>query len=59
MRNDHRPGIRAAVEHLVDLGHRRIALITGALDLWPVRERIAGMQDAVAGRGIPDETITS
>ncbi|MFP5343847.1 MAG: LacI family DNA-binding transcriptional regulator [Candidatus Limnocylindria bacterium] len=58
VRNDHRPGIRAAVEHLVDLGHRRIALITGALDLWPVRERIAGMHDAVAGRGIPDETIT-
>jgi len=58
VRNDHRPGIQAAVEHLIDLGHRRIALITGALDLWPVRERIAGMQDAVAGRGIPDETTT-
>lgn len=58
VRNDHRPGIRAAVEHLVDLGHRRIALITGALDLWPVRERIAGMHEALAGRGITDETIT-
>ncbi|MEJ7752713.1 MAG: substrate-binding domain-containing protein, partial [Candidatus Limnocylindrales bacterium] len=58
VRNDHRPGIKAAVEHLIDLGHRRIALVTGALDLWPVRERIAGMQDAVAGRGIPDETTT-
>ncbi len=27
--NDHRPGMEAAVEHLIDLGHRRIALITG------------------------------
>lgn len=58
VRNDHREGMRAAVGHLLDLGHRRIALITGALDLWPVRERIAGMADAVAARGRPDETIS-
>jgi LacI family transcriptional regulator len=58
VRNDHKAGMRAAVEHLLDLGHRRIALITGALDLWPVRERIAGLVEAVAARGIPDETIS-
>lgn len=58
VRSDHRTGMRTAVEHMLDLGHRRIALITGALDLWPVRERIAGMAEAVAGRGVPDETIT-
>ena len=51
-------GCSAAVGHLLDLGHRRIALITGALDLWPVRERIAGMAEAVAARGIADETIS-
>lgn len=58
VRNDHRSGMRAAVAHLLDLGHRRIALITGALDLWPVRERIAGMTEAVTARGIPDQTIS-
>ena len=58
VRNDHRNGMRSAVEHLLDLGHRRIALITGALDLWPVRERLAGMAEAVAARGIRDETIS-
>jgi LacI family transcriptional regulator len=58
VRNDHRAGMREAVGHLLDLGHRRIALITGALDLWPVRERIAGMAEAVAARGRPDETIS-
>ena len=57
VRNDHRAGMRLAVEHLLDLGHRRIALITGGLDLWPVRERIAGMAEAVTGRGLQDETI--
>jgi LacI family transcriptional regulator len=58
VRNDHRAGMRAAVSHLLDLGHRRIALITGALELWPVRERIAGMAEAVSARGVPDETIS-
>jgi LacI family transcriptional regulator len=58
VRSDHRTGMRAAVEHMLDLGHRRIALVTGAVDLWPVRERMAGMAEAVAARGIPDETIT-
>lgn len=58
VRNDHRAGMRAGVGHLLDLGHRRIALITGGLDLWPVRERIAGMAEAVATRGVPDETIS-
>lgn len=58
VRNDHREGMRAAVGHLLDQGHRRIALITGALDLWPVRERIAGMAEAVAARGRPDETVS-
>ncbi len=58
VRNDHRFGMRTAVGHLLDLGHRRIALITGALDLWPVRERIAGMAEAVAERGVRDETIS-
>ena len=57
VRNDHKAGMRAGVDHLLDLGHRRIALITGGLDLWPVRERIAGMAEAVAARGVPDETI--
>ena len=58
VRNDHRAGMRDAVGHLLDLGHRRIALITGALDLWPVRERIAGMAEAVAARGVIDGTTS-
>ena len=53
VRNDHKTGMRAAVDHLLDLGHRRIALITGGLDLWPVRERIAGMAEAVAAKRHP------
>lgn len=58
VRSEHRAGMRAAVSHLLTLGHRRIALITGAVDLWPVRERVAGMAEAVSAHGVPDETIS-
>lgn len=57
VRGDHRNGTREATEALLDLGHRRIALVTGPLEIFPVRERIAGLREAVAARGIPDETI--
>ena len=55
--SDHRSGMRAAVEHLIDLGHRRIALIGPSLEWRAGRERIGGMRDAIAARGIRDETI--
>jgi LacI family transcriptional regulator len=57
VRNDHRAGTRQAVDALIELGHRRIALVTGHLDIWPVRERIAGLKEAMMARGIRDETI--
>jgi LacI family transcriptional regulator len=56
-RNDHRSGMRAAIDHLLDLGHRRIAFITGSEDLWPLRERLGGMAEAIASRNLADETI--
>jgi len=54
--SDHRAGMRAAVEHLIDLGHHRIALITASLEMRAGRERVGGMRDAVEARGIADET---
>jgi LacI family transcriptional regulator len=56
-RSDHRTGVREACDHLLALGHRRIALITGSVEMWAVRERIAGMRDAVEAHQIEDETI--
>ena len=55
VRNDHRNGTRDAAEALLDLGHRRIALVTGPLEISPVRERIAGLREAVAAR-VTEET---
>lgn len=44
--SDHASGITAAMEHLIGLGHRRIALIAGAPHVRPTRERIAAAETA-------------
>ena len=48
----HWAGARAATEHLLDLGHRRIGLI-GGTPVRPALERRAGLEDAFAERGLP------
>jgi len=50
--SDHRRGMTAAVDHLLGLGHRRIALITGQ-STRPGRERRLAFEDAFAARGLP------
>lgn len=50
--SDHRTGMRDAALHLLDLGHRRIGLILGR-PMRPARERLAGLRDAYAERGLP------
>lgn len=50
---DNRAGAQRAVEHLLDLGHRRIGCITNApLAYTAARERLEGYKDALRGAGI-------
>jgi LacI family transcriptional regulator len=49
--SDHRIGMRAAVRHLLDLGHRRIDLILGQ-PMRPSRERRLGLEEAYRERGL-------
>lgn len=51
---DHRPGMRHAVNHLLDLGHRKIAMINGQ-PLRPVNERRAALEACYAERGLDPE----
>jgi DNA-binding LacI/PurR family transcriptional regulator len=44
---------RIAAEHLLDLGHARIAHISGPLDLRLARERLEGFRQAIIARGLP------
>jgi DNA-binding LacI/PurR family transcriptional regulator len=50
---DNRLGARLATEHLLALGHERIAHVTGAPDLRISAERIEGYRDAHRTAGIP------
>lgn len=48
---DHAAGMRQAVAHLLELGHRRIGLIAGPADVRPGYARIEALRAAVAEAG--------
>jgi len=52
---DHFHGALQATRYLLDLGHRRIALMTPGQAVRPGRERIAGFRAAYAERGLQPE----
>lgn len=52
VRGDNYEGSRAAVEHLIGLGHSRIAFITGSSYTGQSQERQRGYQDALRRAGI-------
>jgi LacI family transcriptional regulator len=52
VRADHRGGGYEMTRHLIGLGHRRIALLTGPATLLPSLERVAGYAQAHAEAGL-------
>ena len=46
--------------HLLDLGHKKIAYVTGPLDSseTPRIRRLEGIKETVASRGLPEDTVT-
>jgi DNA-binding LacI/PurR family transcriptional regulator len=55
---DNREGATLAVNHLLSLGRRRIAVISGNLDVPSAVDRLMGYRDALASAGIPiDPTV--
>jgi LacI family transcriptional regulator len=44
---------RTAAEHLIELGHRRIALLAGDVSLSPHADRLAGFRQAMHRAGLP------
>lgn len=53
---DNRAGAQAAVDHLIRLGHRRIAFLGGYATMTTQQERISGYRDALTAAGLPFET---
>ena len=54
---DHRAGMRDAVEHLMRLGHTRIAALTGPVARRSARERLAGLLDGLRAHGYEDRAL--
>jgi LacI family transcriptional regulator len=48
-------GARECVRHMIQKGHRRIAIITGPLDVQTGRERLRGYEEALREADIPAE----
>lgn len=44
-----------AVRHLIDIGHRRIGIVTGRLEHTPASERLRGYHDALDAAGLQAE----
>jgi LacI family transcriptional regulator len=45
-------GGRAVAEHVLGLGHRRIAVLTGSTGLTTVADRLSGVREALAAAGV-------
>ena len=50
---DYQRGIGQAIEHLAELGHRKIAFISGPRSLYSARAREAAFRKALKGAGLP------
>jgi LacI family transcriptional regulator len=53
--SDNLRGAQLATQHLLDLGHRRIAMLTGRPDLQSAKLREKGYLDALAAAGVRPE----
>lgn len=50
---DNYSGAREAVQHLIDLGHKRIAIVQGLPDTYTSVRRLEGYKDALTDNGLP------
>ena len=58
VRDDSISGAFALTEHLINLGHRRIAMVSGNLHTSTAQDRVRGYQMALEKHGLPfDESI--
>lgn len=53
VRSDNVAGARRLTQHLIDIGHRRIAHLVGTDDTSTGRERLQGYREALESAGIP------
>jgi LacI family transcriptional regulator len=60
VRGDSFNGMRILTQHLLELGHTRIALVNGDMETYPARDRLKGFQSILAERRVLfDERLVS
>lgn len=52
-----RRGAREVAAHVLEAGHRRIAVIGGPAALWTAQQRLAGYREALAGAGLDPDSV--
>lgn len=52
-----RKGARAVAAHVMEMGHRQIAIIGGPGSLWTAQQRLAGYREALAAAGIDPDSV--
>ncbi len=53
VQSDHFSGVKEAVSHLIDQGHRQIAFIGGPKNFYPTQQRFLGFKKGLDEAGIP------
>jgi DNA-binding LacI/PurR family transcriptional regulator len=54
---DSRRGGREVATHVLEQGHRQIAVIGGPSALWTAQQRLAGYREAFAGAGLDPDSV--
>jgi LacI family transcriptional regulator len=49
---DNRRGARSIADHVLDLGHRKVAIVAGPPGLWTAEQRLSGYREALAAHGL-------
>jgi len=55
--SDSRTGAREIAQHVLEQGHRRVAIISGPLSLWTAQQRLAGYREAFAAAGLDPDSV--
>ena len=52
-----RSGARAIARHVLEAGHRRLAIVGGPPRLWTAEQRLAGYREAIAAAGLDPDAV--
>ncbi|QHE72900.1 LacI family DNA-binding transcriptional regulator (plasmid) [Rhodococcus sp. ZPP] len=55
--SNNRRGAREVAQHVLEAGHRNIAVIGGPEGLWTAQQRLAGYREALAAAGIDPDSV--